>query len=1149
MSGAHVIETLEFDVAFGTEADAWARHERMGDFAAGRALAVIAEVFDEFDETASVMRLDCLEVDLGVAPADESEADAEARLRSGLRRALRELIPSGEPAAATAPAIQVAPAGAADLERLWSLIHLGRLPWQAGPMGHDDLRALVARVLERDGEAIAQALREARDMPRLIARIARQWSPDQLERLRRLLAPAASGGPPETLLAPEGPAEAARAWERALVLAIAGPEADPEALAWQAARTAFSAAIREGRMSPAAWGAILRREPDFARAELRRLGSDAAAPGRLAQTLTPGQWRDLLALTVEAADRETLLALTADPWPWRHDERLPLEAVSLALRTALFTHVIAERSARVAARDAIAALVRALADLEARAVADTATTLAARWPREGPAGAQRVHLIPVLTDLAGTAGERAPDARDPWPRDLAARLDRGDLDDDAWAALFEGTPEWLGQRFRSLGRRAAWRDTFAAGLSPLRLLQILTLWLPADEARLLSAMAGRMEVRGDAQAGPEGLPRRWLLDEVLLARGDRPDVARVVESMVRRQARQEGRTPAEAAQVLVASWPASPSRIAERVLARLGALEPRGRDPWFDPETDARGAAGRGDMDPDRWRDDLDDAAWDAQPSENRRSLVARLVRLGAAPDWTALGPARLSQVLSLWMPDDDAAFLAALASPAAAGQLGDGGPSGQAAAPIQQWILEALLALPHDAPTVAGVVEALVQRAAQRDGRTFAAVAAALAASWAGEGPAAAVGGRLRAILASPGFGRGGAGGPDAESGEHGAVQSGEAPAGAREADDRPAESGFASGAAGLLSAAGLARLPRRLSPAQRVALEAELLPPGTGVARLAGLSEAQRRDLLQRLRPRDAPPALEILDRLVLAWRRLEAADPAPAPAPPGARNELAWTLLLREFIEEDRLFEAAGFAGRWFDAMTAGGDAGVVRGWRAALAATLDMPEVLSPAGGSFDALADAVEEVSEPAAWTAAPWPGLAQPEPVPGEALYVANAGMVLAGPYAPLLFERLELTRDGAFTDDACAERAVHLLQFMVDGAGPAPEHELVLNKLLCGLDLTAPIGREFEIASHEREVIEGLLEAMIERWRVIGSTSVAGLRESFLQRRGVLRDEIEAWRLTVEPRAFDMLLDQIPWGFKTLKLPWMAQVLHVDWR
>jgi hypothetical protein len=79
--------------------------------------------------------------------------------------------------------------------------------------------------------------------------------------------------------------------------------------------------------------------------------------------------------------------------------------------------------------------------------------------------------------------------------------------------------------------------------------------------------------------------------------------------------------------------------------------------------------------------------------------------------------------------------------------------------------------------------------------------------------------------------------------------------------------------------------------------------------------------------------------------------------------------------------------------------------------------------------------------------------------------------------------------------------------------------------------------------------MVEGLLSSLIAQWSILGRTSIAGLRESFLQREGALEETDESWRLRVEPRSFDMLLDRIPWGFNPLKLPWMAKVLHVEWR
>jgi hypothetical protein len=107
----------------------------------------------------------------------------------------------------------------------------------------------------------------------------------------------------------------------------------------------------------------------------------------------------------------------------------------------------------------------------------------------------------------------------------------------------------------------------------------------------------------------------------------------------------------------------------------------------------------------------------------------------------------------------------------------------------------------------------------------------------------------------------------------------------------------------------------------------------------------------------------------------------------------------------------------------------------------------------------------------------------------------------------------------------------------------------MVLNKVLCGVAAEARIPRRLDIEAVEREAIEGLLGAMIQHWGALGNTSIAGLRESFLQRDGTLRLEDGTWTLDVQERAYDMLLDRVPWTFRTIKLPWMPRLIQVDWR
>ena len=129
------------------------------------------------------------------------------------------------------------------------------------------------------------------------------------------------------------------------------------------------------------------------------------------------------------------------------------------------------------------------------------------------------------------------------------------------------------------------------------------------------------------------------------------------------------------------------------------------------------------------------------------------------------------------------------------------------------------------------------------------------------------------------------------------------------------------------------------------------------------------------------------------------------------------------------------------------------------------------------------------------------------------------------------------------------AERAVHLLQYLVNESSNSPEYQLVLNKLLCGVKTGIPIRREIEVSANEKEIVESLLQGMIQNWKAIANTSIAGLRESFLQRNARLQLKDDAWHLAVEAKPYDMLLDQIPWSYSTIKYVWMERVIYVDWR
>jgi hypothetical protein len=171
---------------------------------------------------------------------------------------------------------------------------------------------------------------------------------------------------------------------------------------------------------------------------------------------------------------------------------------------------------------------------------------------------------------------------------------------------------------------------------------------------------------------------------------------------------------------------------------------------------------------------------------------------------------------------------------------------------------------------------------------------------------------------------------------------------------------------------------------------------------------------------------------------------------------------------------------------------------------------------------------------------------------PEGAIFIDNAGIVLLNPYLPTLFERLGLLTE---TDKGprlvgleATSRGVHLLQYIADGRCDRPEPVLVLNKLLCGLTPAQPIEASIEPSDFERATCDGLTAAVIANWPSIANSSPAALRETFLQRQGRLLRGDRGWKLHVQRKTLDVLVDQLPWSFAQLFHRWMAEPVQVTW-
>ncbi|GAA0879204.1 hypothetical protein GCM10009119_21720 [Algoriphagus jejuensis] len=163
-------------------------------------------------------------------------------------------------------------------------------------------------------------------------------------------------------------------------------------------------------------------------------------------------------------------------------------------------------------------------------------------------------------------------------------------------------------------------------------------------------------------------------------------------------------------------------------------------------------------------------------------------------------------------------------------------------------------------------------------------------------------------------------------------------------------------------------------------------------------------------------------------------------------------------------------------------------------------------------------------------------------------IFIENAGLVLLHPFLADLFNSVRLTENGKFFASSDQQLAARVLQFLVYGENELSENYFVFNKILCGMGVSEVLDVATELSPELKEECVALLQAVIGHWSILKNTSVDGLRETFLQRSGRISRVEKGWKLVVERKAVDVLLNKLPWGIGIVKLPWMNEMMYVEW-
>ncbi|RIJ46704.1 hypothetical protein D1614_17380 [Maribellus luteus] len=161
---------------------------------------------------------------------------------------------------------------------------------------------------------------------------------------------------------------------------------------------------------------------------------------------------------------------------------------------------------------------------------------------------------------------------------------------------------------------------------------------------------------------------------------------------------------------------------------------------------------------------------------------------------------------------------------------------------------------------------------------------------------------------------------------------------------------------------------------------------------------------------------------------------------------------------------------------------------------------------------------------------------------------VRNAGQVLFHPFLLYFFEHFEWLNEENKIKEEYRMLALQAVHFCATGAETLWEEEMILEKFLCGVSLETPVPAYSLLTPEIKSEANEMLQQVVDNWKALKNTSVEGMREMFFQRDGKLVRTDQHFKLIVERKAQDILLDKLPWGVSIIKLPWREQLLFVEW-
>ncbi|WP_114325456.1 contractile injection system tape measure protein [Candidatus Colwellia aromaticivorans] len=166
-----------------------------------------------------------------------------------------------------------------------------------------------------------------------------------------------------------------------------------------------------------------------------------------------------------------------------------------------------------------------------------------------------------------------------------------------------------------------------------------------------------------------------------------------------------------------------------------------------------------------------------------------------------------------------------------------------------------------------------------------------------------------------------------------------------------------------------------------------------------------------------------------------------------------------------------------------------------------------------------------------------------------NATQVLFAGSIILYPYLTIFFKDLDYLSEDKTIKNNKQNSAVTLMVYLLTGKEQAFDYQLHFIKWLLGIPIGALISiEENSLTENEKALADTVLLSLKSHWSVLKNTSISTIRESFLQRSGMMKLDDEQCHLHIERKGIDVLIDQIPFSLSIIRLAWIKQPIIVTW-